>query len=68
LDSIIVGKNPNTFLVLIKLYLVKIRKKSRRGESGSVTIMETGFLGGFAQVKAKTLSGSGWEAELGQVG
>jgi hypothetical protein len=46
---------------------MKIRKKSRRGESGSVTIMETEFLAGLARVKAKTLSGSGREAGLGRV-
>jgi hypothetical protein len=37
---------------------VKIQKKSRRGESGSVTITETEFSAGLARVKAKTLSGS----------
>jgi hypothetical protein len=31
LDRIIVGKDSNTFLVFIELYLVKIRKKSGRG-------------------------------------
>jgi hypothetical protein len=31
LDRIVDGKNPNTFLVRIELYLTKIRKKSRRG-------------------------------------
>jgi hypothetical protein len=34
------------------------------GESGSVTITETGFSAGLAWVKAKTLSGSGQEAGL----
>jgi hypothetical protein len=56
---IVDGKNPNTFLVWIELYLAKIWKKSRRGESGSVTITETGFSAGLARVKAKILSGSG---------
>jgi hypothetical protein len=37
------------------------------GESGSVTITETRFAAGLAWVKAKTLSGSGWEAVLGRV-
>jgi hypothetical protein len=59
LDTIIDGKNYNTFLVSIELYLAKIQKKSRRGESGSVTITETKFLARLAGVKAKTLSGSG---------
>jgi hypothetical protein len=31
LDRIIVGKDSNTFLVLIELYLTKIQKKSKRG-------------------------------------
>jgi hypothetical protein len=38
---------------------VKIQKKSRRGEFGSVTITETEFLAGLTWVKAKTLSGIG---------
>jgi hypothetical protein len=59
LDRIIDGKNSNTLLVSIELYLVKIQKKSRRGESGSVRITETKFSTGLARVKAKTLSGSG---------
>jgi hypothetical protein len=59
LDRIIDDKNPNTFLDWIELYLVKIQKKSRRGESGSVTITETGFSAGLAWVMMKTLSGSG---------
>jgi hypothetical protein len=37
---------------------VKIRKKSRRGESGSVTITKIEFSVGLARVKAKTLSES----------
>jgi hypothetical protein len=32
LDRIIDGKNPNTFLVWIELYLAKIQNKSRRGQ------------------------------------
>jgi hypothetical protein len=31
LDRIIVGKDSNTFLVCIELYLAKIQKKSGRG-------------------------------------
>jgi hypothetical protein len=31
LDRIVVGKDSNTFLVCIELYLAKIQKKSRRG-------------------------------------
>jgi hypothetical protein len=31
LDRIVVGKDSNTFLVCIELYLTKIQKKSERG-------------------------------------
>jgi hypothetical protein len=44
---------------------VKNRKKSRRGESGSVTITETRFSAGLARVKAKALSGSGRVSRVG---
>jgi hypothetical protein len=37
---------------------MKIQEKSRRGESGSVAIMETEFSTGLGRVKAETLSGS----------
>jgi hypothetical protein len=37
---------------------MKIQEKSRRGESGSVAIMETEFSTGLGPVKAETLSGS----------
>jgi hypothetical protein len=38
---------------------MKIRKKSRRGKTGSVIISGTEFLAGLARVKAEILSGSG---------
>jgi hypothetical protein len=53
------GKNLNTFLVWIELYLVKIQKKSRRGQNRVGYNIGNRILGRVAQVKAETLSGSG---------
>jgi hypothetical protein len=52
-------KDPNTFPVCVKHYLVKIQKKSRSGEFRSFMIKETDFLAGLTWVRAKTLSGIG---------
>jgi hypothetical protein len=58
LDRIIYDKNPNTFLVCIEQYLVKIKKKSSRGQIRIGYDNGNQNFGWVAWVKAKTLSGS----------
>jgi hypothetical protein len=50
LDRIVVDKDSNTFLVCIELYLVKIQKKSGRGEMWFQMIILTGLITSSGQV------------------
>jgi hypothetical protein len=67
LDRIVESKYSNDFLVQIRLYLVMIWKKSKRGRNRFWLRYEIWFLVGLARVKAETLPRVGSGSRVGLV-